>query len=393
MCGTAECFAPSELKMTSPQSEFIGGSFPLSLHYSGSSAVPAAAGGGENSSRHLDASLMLFGIIPIKNVSVDLTERKYVIPGGTPFGMRIYSDGLLVSSICTISAEDGEECPADDADVRQGDIIVSVDGKSIRTNEQLLEAVSSGGGETIKLALRRDGKKIIRNITPVYDSIVKDYRIGLRVRDSIAGIGTMTYIDPSNGSFAGLGHGICDSESGSLMPMLDGDIVPAEINSVTKSICGNPGYLSGHFSDSSPCGTLTANSSHGVYGTVCSVPENTELLPVAFKQEIVRGDAQIITTVDGCSPEYYDVCIEEISYNDRSSVKNMVIKVTDERLLRKTGGIVQGMSGSPIIQNGMIAGAVTHVFVNDPSRGYAVFAENMTPFSDRVRDDPVSEAS
>lgn len=391
--GAAGCFAPSELTMTSPQRDFISGNSPLSLHYNESSSVSASLSTGEKSFRRMDATLMLFDVFPVKDVSVNIAERKYVIPGGTPFGLRIYSDGLLISSVCTVSTPEGGSSPADDAGIRQGDVIVSANGCAVSTNEELLEAVSQSGGRPVRLTLRRDGQKLERTIVPVYDSDLKEYRIGLHVRDSIAGIGTMTYIDPSNGSFAGLGHGICDSESGSIMPMLDGNIVHAQINSVTKSICGEPGYLSGQFSDNSSCGTLSVNSNHGVYGTVCSVPENAEVLPVAFKQEIVRGDAQIITTVDGSTPQYYDVRIEDISYNDRGSVKNMIVKITDERLLRKTGGIVQGMSGSPIIQNGMLVGAVTHVFVNDPSRGYAVFAENMTPFSDSIQNRTFSDAA
>lgn len=379
--------------MTSPQKDFIKGSFPLSLHYSSGMTVSASAEANAAQNRKLNATLMLFDIFPVKDVSVTLTERKYVIPGGQPFGMRIYSDGLIISSVCTVCTPEGELCPADDAGIRKGDIIVSVNGKKLTTNEQLIEAVSTGGGAPMKLALQRDGKVFDTVITPVFDSSEKDYRIGLHIRDSIAGIGTMTFIDPTNDSFAGLGHGICDSESGCLMPMLEGDIVPAEITSVSKSICGSPGSLFGKFSGNVSCGSLAMNSDHGVYGTVSSMPANAQTIPVAFKQEIVRGDAQVITTVDGSEPECFDIRIEDVSYNDRGTVKNMIIKITDERLLRKCGGIVQGMSGSPIIQNGMLVGAVTHVFVNDPAHGYAVFAENMLPFTESVSVRQYSEAS
>ena len=384
MYGAAGCFAPSELTMTSPQRDYINGSFPFSLRYNSGAAISASTKADDTDNRKLSATLMLFDIFPVKEVSVTLAERKYVVPGGQPFGLRIYSDGLLISSVCTVETSNGEACPADDAGICQGDVVVSVNGNRLAANEQLLEAVALSGGKPLTLTLRRDGKAFKTTITPVYDSTVKEYRIGLNIRDSIAGIGTMTFIDPSNRSFAGLGHGICDSGSGSLMPMLEGDIVPAAITSVTKSICGSPGSLCGKFSGNESCGSLALNSDHGVYGTVKSVPQNAETIPVAFKQETVRGDAQIITTVDGTAPEYYNVRIEDVSYNDRGTVKNMIIKITDERLLRKTGGIVQGMSGSPIIQNGMLVGAVTHVFVNDPARGYAVFAENMLPFTEGI---------
>ena len=212
------------------------------------------------------------------------------------------------------------------------------------------------------------------------------------VRDSCAGIGTMTFIDAENGTFAGLGHGICDTVSGSLMPLEKGDIVNAEITSVTKSICGNPGALVGTFSDTSPKGTISANSELGIYGTLYNHDFSQNTVPVAFKQEVQRGKAQILTTVDDQPPKFYDISIEDISYNNNSP-KNMIIKITDKNLLAKTGGIVQGMSGSPIIQNNMLVGAVTHVFVNDTTEGYAVFAENMIDFNNTIVQNKLSFAA
>lgn len=369
---------PSSMKTDSLSTALPDGDLPLSLSYPSRAASAQAEPSGHS---QYNAKLMLLGTFPVKDVSVSLEDRKYVIPGGTPFGIRIYTEGLVVSGTVPVSAGNAEVCPAEQAGIEKGDIILSVNGKALTSNEQLLSAVEKSCGEPVLLDIKRNSRLFSASVTPVFDVARQKYRTGLYVRDSCAGIGTMTFTDPETGSFAGLGHGICDSESERLMPMLHGDIVPAEITSVRKSCCGEPGSLVGHFSSGKSIGTVIRNSENGIYGKLLSVPESSGKLPVAFRQEVVKGKASLLTSVDGSDPEYYDIEIEDISYNDSSTTKNMVIKVTDERLLTKTGGIVQGMSGSPIIQNGRLAGAVTHVFVNDTVRGYAVFAENMLEIS------------
>ena len=222
----------------------------------------------------------------------------------------------------------------------------------------------------------RDGKSFNTSITPVKDSSQGTYRLGIWVRDSCAGIGTITFIDPMTKCFAGLGHGIYDGESGSLMPLADGDIVPADIISVDKGAGGRPGSLSGCFITGEPLGVLSANTECGLYGSYnkAASGEKTE---IAFRQEVMRGSAVILSTVEGSTPKAYDIEIENISYDTGSPSKNMVIRITDKELIKKTGGIVKGMSGSPILQNGRLVGAVTHVFIDDPTHGYGVFAENM----------------
>lgn len=373
---------PSQLRTDRLTSSFLNGSFPLSLSYENSAAIAAQAD--SDSSENIKARLMMFNIFPVKEVNISLKERKYVIPGGTPFGIRLYTDGLVVSETASVKNSGSESFPAKEAGIESGDVIRSVNGKTLTSNEQLLRAVEESDGQPIKIEALHDSVPYSTLITPVFDSTSGKYRAGLYVRDSCAGIGTMTYIDPENNSYAGLGHGICDSESGRLMPLLNGDIVQAEINSVRKSICGSPGSLNGHFSSNAAIGTLILNSDHGVYGKYFLTDQKAQSIPVAFKQETVKGKAQLLTSVENSSPSYYDIEIEEISYNDVNTSKNMIIKVTDERLLKKTGGIVQGMSGSPIIQNGRLVGSVTHVFVNDPTRGYAVFAENMLEYSENI---------
>ncbi len=380
-------FTPDKLTMTAPGNDIILSSFPLSLDYGSGGTVPAnTEQSGSGGSCESSARLNLFGFFPVKDVSINVSSRKNVIVGGRPLGIRIYSDGLVVSS--TEDKISGEASPAEKSGIRQGDVLLSADGVPLRTNEQLMDIVSQGGGRSIRLRVRRDNEEFTASVTPVADETAHTYRLGLHVRDSIAGIGTLTFIDPSNNTFAGLGHGICDSESGCLMPMLEGDAVDAGITSVTPGVCGDPGTLVGSFTGSKPWGSLAMNSENGVYGRVISPDPDTSVLPVAFKQEILRGSARLITTINGTAPQSYDIEIEEISYNDRSTSKNMIVRITDEALLSQTGGIVQGMSGSPIIQNGRLVGAVTHVFVNDPTRGYAVFTENMLSYTDSISPAP-----
>ncbi len=353
--------------------------FPISMNYS-----ETAVYSDDNKSIHTPGKLMLFGSIPLKEISVTVSDRLYAIPGGEPFGIRLYTDGLVVSKTSDIPTADGICNPSAEAGIKTGDIILSVSGKKLRTNEQLMTEVENSGGNIIFLECKRGGKKFTAGISPVKDIQLGRYRIGLWVRDSCAGIGTVTFTDADTMTFAGLGHGITDSSSGNIMPLSEGDIVKADISSVTKSYGGMPGSLEGYFSDGKAIGSIRANSECGLYGILKEKLSDGEKLPIAFRQEVVRGKAQIRCTVSGSKAEYFDIEIEEISYNNANITKNMVIKITDERLLSKTGGIVQGMSGSPIIQNGRIAGAVTHVFINDPSHGYAIFAENMAEYNNEL---------
>ncbi len=372
--GAADMLTPDSMTMTSPESSVINGSFPLSLSYPENETVTAAADTAQPK-KALDAKLMMLGFFPVKEVSVELTDRKNVYAGGTPFGIRLYTDGLVVASAASFSTAQGICCPAEEAGITGGDVLLSVSGSPLRTNEQLLSAAENSGGKALRIEVKRGSDTFFAEPVPRLDTATGSYRLGVNVRDSIAGIGTMTYTEPVTGIFSGLGHGICDSSSGCLMPLLEGDIVDVDITSFTKSISGSPGSLAGSFSQEQSLGCLTDNSEHGVTGRLKETPSSGTLIPLAFKQEVTRGAATLLTTIDGSTPKEYSIEIEEISYNDSSTSKNMVVHITDKRLLDHTGGIVQGMSGSPIIQNGRLAGALTHVFVNDPSRGYAVFVQ------------------
>lgn len=371
---TAAVLTPSEISV-SKDSSIRFCRFPVSLSYD-----EAAVSSDSQQHPHTSGTLMLFGTVPVKQIDVRFTERRTVLLGGQPFGIRLYADGLVVSQTTEVPTASGNENPAVKAGLLCGDVITSVNGHSLRTNEELMQAVERSENKPLLIEYVRKGEKHTAEIVPVMDQQLKAWRIGLWVRDSCAGIGTVTFIDPDNHAFAGLGHGIADNESGTVIPLSEGDIVPAAITSVDKSTGGCPGSLCGYFSDFRAFGSILANEECGLFGKV-NQPFGGKEISLAFRQEVVRGKAQICTTIHGSEPEYYDIEIEDISYNNVNITKNMVIRITDERLLSAAGGIVQGMSGSPVIQNGRLAGAVTHVFINDPSHGYAIFAENMMDFS------------
>lgn len=320
--------------------------------------------------------LKLFNSIPIKKVDIKISDEKTVIPCGTPFGVKLYTRGVVVISMEDIVVDGKYMNPAKDAGIQVGDIILSANGIETDTNEQLSEIVSNSKGKSVRLKIRRDNVIFTTKLSPVLCG-ASQYKIGIWVRDSSAGIGTMTFYDEDTACFAGLGHGICDSDSGTILPLLSGDIVTAEINGLTKSTTGSAGSLRGYFADDTSIGTILTNSERGVFGKAEKAPIDNAEIPIAWKQNIHTGEAKILSTIDGSEPKYYSIWIESVSRNDSQETKNMVIHVTDDKLLDTAGGIVQGMSGSPIIQDEKLVGAVTHVFVNDPTRGYAIFAENM----------------
>ncbi|MBQ7799452.1 MAG: SpoIVB peptidase [Oscillospiraceae bacterium] len=331
--------------------------------------------------------LKLFGLFPIKTVVVSTAESRRVVPGGIPFGIKMLSDGVLVTSLGSVENSGKLISPARDAGVRASDVIVSINGKEMQQNSDVIAAVSKSGGEALEVVLRKNGGAVKRvKIRPVLDSADGCFKIGVYIRDSSAGIGTVTYYDPETKVFGGLGHAVCDSETGEVISLLKGEVVGAEIDSVTKSRPSMPGQLNGHFATVYNTGRILKNDQTGVYGSLKNVKVTADPVEVALKQEVRTGRATILSTLSGIEPEEFEIEIEKIAYNSERAVKNMVIRVTDQRLLEKAGGIVQGMSGSPILQNGKLVGAVTHVFVNDCTRGYAIFAENMLESSKGIKE-------
>lgn len=324
-----------------------------------------------------NTNILFMNIVPIKRVSIQKIEDVYVMPGGHPFGIKLFTKGVIIVGISDIKTDNGFCNPAKQAGLQKGDIILSVNSKEISSNEELIKIVEQSNGDDLNAEVVRNGIKYETTIKPVKGDLSGNYKVGMWVRDSSAGIGTITFWDKKTQIFGGLGHGICDIDTGELLPLSHGDIVKANINGISKGTRGNPGELKGYFIESQPVGKLTNNTYSGVYGKLDGIDFEKEPVPVAMKQQVKTGKAQILTTIIGNTPEYYDIDIIRINYNEESPSKNMIIKITDHKLLNQTGGIIQGMSGSPIIQNGMLVGAITHVFVNDPQKGYAIFAENM----------------
>ncbi len=337
----------------------------------------AAAQAGTDTPVSQQVGLSLFGIIPIKTATVDTVPEIMLAPCGTPFGVKILTDGVIVVGLNDITTADGTVNPGKQANIQTGDIIYKINGVEVSSNDDVAKAISSSKGETVSVELQRDGKNLTLPLTPALSSIDNTYKAGLWVRDSSAGIGTVSFYDPQTGAFGGLGHAISDVDTGEVLPVLKGDVVNVKIHDIVKGTVGTPGELRGSFVSNESCGTITVNNDSGVFGTMYEAPYYDRLVPMGLKQEIQTGKATILTTINGSTPKEYEIEIEKFNLFENSPTKNMVIRITDPELLELCGGIVQGMSGSPILQNGKLVGAVTHVFVNDPTRGYAIFAENM----------------
>ena len=321
------------------------------------------------------SDLSLMGVIPVKSVNIRVVKQRYVALSGESFGIKIFTKGVMVVGMSDVKSDKGNINPAKNAGLKIGDIILKANGKEVNSNTELSEAINISGGKELKMTVKRDDDIFTTKFKPVLSSDTGTYKAGLWVRDSTAGLGTMTFYSTVNGAFAGLGHGIVDVDTGILLPINSGEIVKTEILSVTKSKKGSAGEICGAFTGET-LGTLTENCSCGLYGFYKNYEQKENLMIIANKQDVKTGNAKIYTTLDNGEPKYYDCVIERVDYTN-SEQKNLLVRINDERLIEKTGGIVQGMSGSPIIQNGQLVGALTNVFVNDPEKGYAVFAEEM----------------
>ncbi|MCR4795945.1 MAG: SpoIVB peptidase [Ruminococcus sp.] len=325
----------------------------------------------------------LFGVIPVKNVEVNKAEAPVFAAGGRPFGIKLLMEGVMVTGLGDVEDEKGTLiCPAGEAGISKGDIIRSADGNALTSNDQLQEIIASSEGKDIELSVDRDGSIFSVSLQPVRSRRSGTWKGGMWVRDSIAGIGTMTFFDKNSGSFVGLGHPICDSDTGGIVPVHSGEAVPVDITEVRRGARGIPGELRGKFLAESSFGVLDRNRTSGIYGrlsenALAEFSEGSEEFKMAYRQEVTVGPAEIYTTIAGETPEKYSAEIVSVDYGSVGTSKNMVIRITDERLIKAVGGIVQGMSGSPIIQNGKLVGALTHVFVADPAQGYGIFAETM----------------
>lgn len=317
--------------------------------------------------------------IAVRGEEIRLSDIQ-VIPIGEVVGIKLYTSGVLIVGTSGIESLDGKIYkPYENTEIREGDSIIAINDNVISNTQELIDAINMYNGEKVKIKYIRNNEEKICEITPVKDKS-GIYKIGLWVRDSAAGVGTVTFYNEDTQSFAALGHAITDIDTGDILQTSSGEIDNVSIISVVKGVEQQPGKIQGSIRQNSVIGNIYKNTQYGIYGVVKNLTniniEYSKRMHVAERQEINLGEAFILSNIDGQFKEY-KIEIQKTYLNNNYDNKSMVIKVTDEELLNKTGGIIQGMSGSPIIQNGKFCGAITHVFVKDPSIGYAVFADRM----------------
>ena len=327
----------------------------------------------------LQMQVKLFGILPFKQVGIRVIEDRELIPVGVPIGIYVKTEGVLVVGTGEFASQGaGKVSPAKNI-LKSGDYVIKLNGTEVTGKDDLIMRIENCGGEEQLLTIRRDAETYDVKIKPEKDRTGK-YKIGVWVRDNAQGVGTMTYID-DNGNFGALGHGINDVDTSTLMEMNDGTLYQTEIISIRKGAAGQPGEMTGMivYSDDRILGDITSNSTRGIFGK-CNQKAlalgTEDALPIGLKQEIEKGPAQILCTVDGTT-RYYDIEITELHLDHDNVNRGIELRVTDPELLSVIGGIVQGMSGAPIIQKEKFVGAVTHVLVQDSTRGYGIFIENM----------------
>lgn len=300
-----------------------------------------------------------------------------LIPLGRTTGIKLFSQGTMVVGFAQL--ERTGTCPARDGGLKEGDVLLSLNGEEIGSNEDLTRLLSQMEGERAVFSLLREDQPRTETVTAVYDPSMDCYRIGAWVRDSVAGIGTVTFVDPETGAFGALGHGICDADTGRLIPFGRGSVMASSVDSVEQGKKGSPGQLCGSFDLVRDQGMLGANTEAGIFGVLSdpSLWEGAQAVETAPRSALREGGARIFCNVEGTRRQAFDVRILRVYPEDENVGRDMMVEVTDPELLRLTGGIVQGMSGSPILQDGKLVGAVTHVLMNDPTRGYGISIETM----------------
>lgn len=355
--------------------------FGLNLENSSGQTIEAMASDTEKISKEvgkLDLSLNL-GNFSLKDVTVNVIPNTVVIPGGEAIGLRLYTSGVLVVGMSEIVGTDNKSySPYKDSGIQEGDMIVKIDDKAITCTSDLITKVNECNGNSVEITYVRDGNNYITEIKPTKTE-ENEYKLGLWVRDAAAGVGTITYYDPESQMFGALGHGILDIDTDQLIDIAKGEVITSKILSIVKGEKGKPGEVQGSIDNGKVIGVVYKNTNFGIYGklTDVSLIEGGKTLEVMPRDEVKLGKATIICTLDNNKREEYEIEIEKLYTSTNRNNKNMIIKVTDERLLEKTGGIIQGMSGSPILQDGKFVGAVTHVMVNNPEKGYGIFADTM----------------
>ena len=326
--------------------------------------------------------LKFLGLIPVKKLDVNVVNRQYLVPGGNAIGVKLNTKGVLVVAVTDVIGVDGKRYnPARDAGIKNGDSILEIDNIKVKDASHVVELLNKIQDREIEIVIERNKIRYETKVKPIKSMQDNCYRMGIWVRDKTAGIGTLTFYDEESKVFGALGHGITDIDTGNLLNVEYGKIMNAKISNIEQGKKGNPGEIKGIFYETeNTLGEILKNSSYGIYGIIESESFKTngiKPIPIGFKEEVKEGKAYILATIEGNNVEKFEIEILKAQSQQFPSQKSMIIKVKDKRLLQKTGGIVQGMSGSPIIQDGKLIGAITHVFVNDPTKGYGIYIEWM----------------
>lgn len=374
-------------------------SSPLTIHVSGDrdgilslNGVPVSSSASKVNLRHplllsglelgsVNLQFKLFGLIPLRELTVNVLPEKKLIPGGHSIGVKLHSEGILVVGHHLVPTAGRTLSPAKEAGIEIGDLIMAIDGIRLLDANQVAELINrqETAGKSMLFEIRRRGKEADKKVKPLLCQETGRFRIGLYVRDSAAGVGTLTFYDPDTMIFGGLGHAIADIDTNQPIEIRDGQVVKANIVDIKAARRGIPGEKTGVFQEEKDLlGEIKLNTPYGIFGRLSRIAEVThQPIPIGLMSLVMPGPAEILTVIEGESIERFDIEIQRVYQQTKPGDKGMIIRITDKRLLDSTGGIVQGMSGSPIIQNGRLIGAVTHVFVNDPTRGYGLFIEWM----------------
>lgn len=389
-------YCPKEIKIAKGENENLELLFPFSLKNSeeGNRVIKTNSHLDNNSKflrsyniigaeeGKIKCKLNILGFIPVRNINVNIVNRKQLVPGGNSIGVRLNTKGVLVVAVTDIIGIDGKNYnPARTAGIRAGDSIISINGEKVKDADHVVNLLNNLKDSNVKITVERNGVNFVTTVKPIQSLQDNCYRLGIWVRDKTAGIGTLTFYDLEHNYFGALGHGITDIDTRKLLNVDNGKIMEAKISNIEQGKKGEPGEIKGIFYETDNIiGHIEKNTPFGIYGELNKSfhkKNKIETIPIGFRDEVVEGKAHILTTTIDNKIEQYEIEILRKQQQILPEPKSMIIKVTDKKLLEKTGGIVQGMSGSPIIQNGKIIGAVTHVFVNDPTKGYGLYIEWM----------------
>lgn len=378
---------PSEIVLPAGQAGALSELLPFQPLQSAYTAAAASYDEQLAASGESQVTLSMLGV-PVKRVTLSVTQERRVVPGGHSIGVALRTQGVLVVGVSDINTESGAVCPARSADLRAGESIDEINGQAVNSVDEFTQLLAQAGGEPVELTISGESGTRTAEVTPVLDPHDSSYRLGAWVRDSTAGVGTLSFYDPETAHYGALGHAICDVDTGGILSVSDGEILKSDIVSIREGERGTPGELRGAFIEQAlRLGAITENLNCGIYGNMYSDIQNPlypDGITVSNRTLVHTGPAQLLTTLDSEGIRAYDCEITRVFRQDEPSTRSMIIKITDPELIERTGGIVQGMSGSPLVQDGMLIGAVTHVFINDPTQGYGIYIDWMLDAADSL---------